>query len=216
MNLTEKVGRSASFTSWYRLVMPIVDRLGLDQVRHRLLSEVSGRVLEIGAGTGLNFPHYQSDVDLTIAEPNPYMIEILRDSFADRKFEIIDKRIEDIVTDDARFGTFDYVVSTLVLCSVDDIAQALATISRLLRPGGKFLFLEHEVAPGFYARFQKLITPLWSRVADGCHLNREIVIAIDESPLVATEIIRFRFPLGAPLVPYGIVGTARLKSDFLK
>lgn len=214
MNLAGEAGRSASFTYWYRKVMPIVDRLGLAQVRHRLLSEVSGRVLEIGAGTGLNFPHYTREIDLTIAEPNPYMVDILRNVSAVRKIEIIGKRIEDIAADDARDSSFDYVVSTLVLCSVNDIGEALTAISRLLKPGGEFLFIEHEVAPGFYGPFQKIVTPFWSKVADGCQLNREIVIAIDESPLVVTKLMRFRFPLGSPLVPYGIVGAARLKSDF--
>lgn len=206
---------SSSFASGYAFVMPLIERLGLSEVRGRLLSSVSGNVLEVGAGTGLNYRHYPEGVHLVMTEPDRAMLGILEGNVPRGSAEILNSPISDLYGSNLEPHSFDYVVSTLVLCSVDDVAQSLETISLFLKPGGKYLFLEHGLASGFYGAVQKLATPLWSKVAGGCHLNRDLPGYFDGSPLVITDLDYFRFPLGRPLVPFGFYGIARLKSDFM-
>lgn len=194
--------------------MPFVERAGLSQKRQQLLGQASGKVLEIGAGTGLNLPYYNYDVELVAVEPDAEMALILKSRSAGRKVEIIQCPLSDILSSGIEPHSFDYVVASLVLCSVPDVDEALDTISQLLRPGGKFLFIEHVVTPGIYEILQKLATPLWKRVAGGCHLDRDLLGALDHSEMVVTDLIRFNFPLGRPLLPHGIMGIARMKSDF--
>jgi len=194
--------------------MPLVERAGLAKRRQELLGQVSGRVLELGAGTGFNLSYYPEDVELVAVEPNQDMLKILRARAAGRSIQIIEGSIGDLASSGIAPHSFDFVVMTLVLCSVPDMDEALQTISTLLAPGGKFIFIEHVVTPGVYERVQNLATPLWKRMAGGCHLNRDLLGSLDHSPMVATTLFRFNFPLGGPLIPHGIMGTARLKSDF--
>ncbi len=203
-----------SFASAYEKFMPFVERAGLSQKRRQLLSQVSGKALEIGAGTGLNLPYYTHDVELVAVEPDAEMAVILQTKSAGRRVEIIQCRLSDVLSSGIKPHSFDYVVASLVLCSVPDADEALVTISQLLRPGGKFLFIEHVVTPGIYEILQKLATPLWKKVAGGCHLDRDLLGALDHSEMVVTDLIRFNFPLGKPLIPHGVMGVARLKSDF--
>ncbi len=203
-----------SFVSAYEKFMPFVERAGLSQKRRQLLGQASGKVLEIGAGTGLNLPHYKQDVELVAVEPDAEMAVLLKSRCAGRMVEIIQCPLSEILSSGVEPHSFDYVVASLVLCSVPDVDEALDTISQLLRPGGKFLFIEHVVTPGIYEILQKLATPLWKRAAGGCHLDRDLLGALDHSEMVVTDLIRFNFPLGRPLLPHGIMGTARLKSDF--
>ncbi|TAN29661.1 MAG: class I SAM-dependent methyltransferase [Actinomycetota bacterium] len=203
-----------SFASVYEALMPLVEKAGLAKRRQELLSQVSGRVLEIGAGTGFNLSHYPEDVQLVVVEPNPEMLVILRSKAAGRNIEIIEGSVEDLSSSGIAPKSFDFVVSTFVLCSVPDPDEALRTVSAMLAPGGKFVFLEHVVTPGVYELVQNLATPLWKRVAGGCHLNRDLLGSLDNSQMVVTTLFRFNFPLGRPLIPHGIMGTARLKSDF--
>lgn len=143
--------------------------------RQQLLSEVSGDVLEIGFGTGLNLPHYPAAVtSLTTIDPNEGMGAIAQ------------KRIDNSpipVTTEALSGerlpmanaSFDNVVCTWTLCSIPNAAQALQEAYRVLKPGGKFYFIEHGLSdePNIQA-WQNRITPIQRVVADGCHLNRKI------------------------------------------
>ncbi len=194
--------------------MPLVERAGLARRRQELLGQVSGRVLEIGAGTGFNLSYYPEDIQLVAVEPNLEMLKILRARAAGRNIEIIEGSVDDLPSSGIAPHSFDFVVTTLVLCSVPDMDEALQTISTLLAPGGKFIFIEHVVTPGIYELVQNLATPLWKRLAGGCHLNRDLLGSFDQSQMVVTTLFRFNFPLGRPLIPHGIMGTARLKSDF--
>ncbi|MDA8270605.1 MAG: class I SAM-dependent methyltransferase [Actinomycetota bacterium] len=205
---------SYSFASVYKTLMPMVEWAGFSRVRRQLLAKATGTVLEIGAGTGLNLGYYPSDVDLVVAEPNPEMIEILRPKATERRARVIECAVEDLLASGAEPGSFDCVVSTLVLCSVPDVGESLEVVSKLLAPGGRFLFIEHVVTPGGYEVVQRFATPVWKRLAGGCHLDRDILGEFDRSEMLVTELMRFNFPLGRPLIPHGITGIARLKSDF--
>lgn len=206
---------SSSFASRYASVMPLIERLGLSEVRSRLLSSVSGNVLEVGAGTGLNYRHYPDDVHVVMTEPDQAMFAILESIVQPGAVEIKNLQISELYGSDLEPHSFDYVISTLVLCSVEDVAQSLETISLFLKPGGRYLFLEHGLASGFYGVTQRLATPIWRKMAGGCHLDRNLPDYFDRSPFVVTDLDYFRFPLGRPLIPFGFSGIARLKSDFM-
>lgn len=159
------------------LLAPLYDHIlaqtearGLADWRRALLEELSGDVLEIGAGTGLNLAHYGPDVRLTLCEPDPGMRRQLQRR-ADGVGTVLDAPAEALPFAD---GSFDHVVATLVLCTVRDPDAAVAEVARVLRPGGQFVFLEHVAAAEGSARYrwQRLADPVWCRCAGGCHLTR--------------------------------------------
>ncbi len=140
------------------------------QHKQRLFADLSGTMLEIGAGTGENFAFYPPGIRWIGIEPNLYMQNRLLE--AAKRYQINGELrtavAEQLPVEDA---SVDTVVSTLVLCSVSDQAQVLREIRRVLRPGGRYLFIEHVAADqdsGLY-RTQNLIKPIWSFVGDGCH-----------------------------------------------
>jgi len=106
-------------------------------------------------------------------------------------------------------GSLDVVVSVFALCRVADIGNALALVRQALAPGGVLVFLEHAGAPGWRRRLQRATTPLWRRLAPGCHLDRDVPAAIRAAGLVITDIERFRLPWGRPLQVKGVQGKAR-------
>ncbi len=179
----------------------------VDERKRKLFSALSGRVLEIGPGTGANLEYYPENISLIGLEPNPFMQNYLKERAEElyQKIEIITGTAENIpLTDES----VDFVVSTLVLCSVDDIYEALAEIKRVLKPGGRFLFMEHVAAPrkNLLRNTQHLIEPLWKRMADGCHPDRETWKAIESTGFKNVEIEHFRLSL--PVVSPHIIGTA--------
>lgn len=141
--------------------------------RRGLLASAAGEVLELGAGTGLNLPHYPEDLDrLVLAEPEEHMARRLRKRLdrLGRRGEPVRAAAEALPFDDA---SFDTVVSTLVLCTVEDPGRALAEIRRVLRPEGVLLFLEHVRADDpRLARWQDRLHSPWRSFADGCNCNR--------------------------------------------
>src|SRR5215210_4288162 len=148
--------------------------------RRRLLAGASGAVLEIGGGTGANLPHYR-DVDrVVVTEPDPFMRKRLGQKLGDARVpvEVSAAGAEALPFPD---GSFDTVVSTLVLCTVPDQEAALDEVRRVLRPGGRLLFIEHVRAAGSAARWQDRLEPLWRRLLGGCHPNRDTVAAIEEA-----------------------------------
>jgi SAM-dependent methyltransferase len=137
-------------------------------------------VLEIGGGTGANLPHY-GDVDrVTVVEPDPFMRKRLvpKSMVARVPVEVSATGAEVLPFLD---GSFDTVVSTLVLCTVPDQGSALGDIRRVLRPGGRLLFIEHVCASGSMARWQDRIDALWGRLHGGFHPNRDTVAAIGKA-----------------------------------
>ena len=145
----------------------------LSQYRHSLLQSVRGNVLEIGFGTGLNIPHYGEGVTaITAIDPNEGMAAIAASRVDSSAIPITLKTAsaEALPMDTA---VFDAVVCTWTLCSIPNIEQALSEAYRVLKPGGKFFFIEHGLSPEQgVSTWQRWITPFQRRVADGCHLDR--------------------------------------------
>ena len=144
--------------------------------REYLVSDLSGRVLDIGAGTGALFPHVAGagDLEFHAIEPDPHMRKRAREKAREvgLAVDLRDARAESLpYPDDA----FDVVISSLVFCTIDDPDAALEEIARVLKPGGEFRFFEHVHADGAIGTGQDLVNPVWTRVAGGCNLNRRTV-----------------------------------------
>lgn len=179
---------------YHRWLFPRLCHLSLGnehfaELRRRTLAAARGRVLEIGVGTGLNLACYPAAVDEVVGiDPNPGMLALAEKQAAraPRPVELAPGRAESLPFPD---GSFDAVVSTVTLCSVESPAAALAEIHRVLVPGGRFLFLEHGLADRpRVARWQRRITPLQRRVGDGCHLDRDFRALLAASLLDVDEL----------------------------
>ena len=150
-----------------------VNRL-LEKEKRLLFSELKGRILEIGAGTGANMKYYSKEVVLIFLEPNVAMHQYVCTKAEKKEIEmkIITGRAESIPLKD---NSVNAVVSTHVLCSVESVKQVLHEVKRVLKPGGTFVFIEHVVAKkGFLRKAQNLFAPFWSWAMDGCQVNRDI------------------------------------------
>lgn len=161
------------FAVLYDPVLWVGEVAGMRQRRRALVAYASGRVVEIGAGTGLNVAHYPEDLDeLVLTEPEPGMRRKLAAKVMSRSSaRIVDSPAERLPFAD---GSVDTVVSTLVLCTVDDPERALREIARILRPDGRLLFIEHVRAGSrFLAAWQDRFLRPWRGFAGGCHCNRD-------------------------------------------
>jgi ubiquinone/menaquinone biosynthesis C-methylase UbiE len=172
----------------------------LGEKRHRLLAELSGDVLEIGAGTGANFAHYPPAARVTALEPDPYMA---RRAEA-RLLPNITLQLAPAEHLPFPDDSFDVVVSTLVLCTVNDVPASLTEIRRVLRPGGTLRFMEHVRPSGVAGRIVDAVQPVYGWISAGCHANRRTEQALLDARFEIVQIQRFRFN-GAP----GIAGVAR-------
>ena len=172
-----------TFSAIYDPLLWVGERAGMGERRATLLDQARGQVLELGAGTGLNLPHYPDDLDeLVLTEPSPPMVARLARRAKDSSAaSVMVAEAERLPFEDDRFDT---VVSTLVLCTVDEPRQAIDEIARVLRPGGKLLFLEHVRADSRrLARWQDRLHRPWHAFAAGCNANRATVDMIGESAL---------------------------------
>ena len=153
---------------------------GVAEHRRTLVEGLTGRVLELGAGTGLNFAHYPQSVREVIAlEPEPYLRSRAQVAAAKAAvmIRVIDGVGEAIPAPDA---SFDYAVAALVLCSVADQREVLRELRRVIRPGGELRYYEHVVAHGAQAALvqRALDATVWPRVAGGCHMARDTGAAL--------------------------------------
>lgn len=195
----------------YERVTRDAEEACLRQWRSELLASLGGRVLEVGAGTGLNVPHYGRGVaHVVLSEPDPWMRRRLADRVrtdARVPAAVVDASIEHLPFPD---GTFDAVVATLVLCSVPDQARALAEIRRVLAPGGRFAFIEHVAAVGRPRRlkWQRRLEPLWKHAAGNCHLARNTEQAISAAGFSLERITRESMRKVVPVVRPTIRGIA--------
>jgi ubiquinone/menaquinone biosynthesis C-methylase UbiE len=191
----------------YDLLSRSAEKGELGRRRHDLLSGLEGTVLEIGAGTGLNLPHYQQAEKVVAVEPDPSMARRLPGRIAEASVpvEVVAGSAETLPFPD---GAFDTVVITFVLCSVADPAAALAEIRRVLAPRGRLVLLEHVQGDDELARWQNRLTPLHRKLAGNCHLNRDTKRAVAEAGFDATGIATTRIPGSHPLVRSGIQGVA--------
>ncbi len=180
----------------YDILMSPFERWGLARARARLLSPLRGDILDLGAGTGANFPYFHDLCRVVAVEPHPEMRRTAQKR-APTGVRVLDCSGELLTLPD---NSVDHVVATLVFCSVDDLTRCLAEIARVLRPAGSLHFLEHIRGQGLVARLHDLCTPIWSRLAGGCHLNRRTVSLIREAGFeTCSEQTVLRF-LGTPFV----------------
>ncbi|WP_377324493.1 class I SAM-dependent methyltransferase [Pimelobacter simplex] len=197
------------FARWYPDVMQRAEDAGQAEIRARHLARARGRVLDLGTGNGFSVPHYTAAVtELVMLEPNPALRAQLQRRTADiraRAWQIVDGDAYALPFADA---SFDTVAASLVFCSLDRPAAALAELARVLRPGGTFLFHEHVRGTGLRRVAQEVATPVQRRIADGCRPNRDFVGLLRRSPFTVTDVDELRMPAGALTVVPMVVGAA--------
>src|SRR3990170_5123398 len=185
------------------------ERAGFADMRARALEHASGRVLEIGAGTGLNLVRYPAGAaELVLTEPEPAMARKLQKKLRGQPLiaRVVDASAEALPFEDA---SFDTAVSTIVLCSVEDPARALGELRRVLKPGGRLLFLEHVRAEDpRLARWQDRLNPVWRAVANGCNCNRDTLAAIEAAGFAVEQVERTLFAKAPPWTRPLILGRA--------
>ena len=180
-----------------RVIFPRICNFVLDtplvaEQRRKLLQSASGDVLEIGFGTGLNLPHYPQDVrKITAVDPNVGMNRLAERRIKQTGMQV-DQRLlsgEKLPLDD---NTFDCIVSTFTLCSIENVDRALGEVFRVLRPCGQFLFLEHGLSSEVgVQRWQRRLNWLQQRLADGCHLDRNIQELVGSQSFASIEADQF-------------------------
>jgi len=208
--LTEQVQNPIFARLWKRVMAPMAQRRGSDDHRRRLLGGLSGRVIEVGAGHGTNFPYYPSTVQGVVAvEPDAYLRRQAERAAVSAPIPVT---VVDGTADGLPDGEpFDAGVCALVLCTVPDQASALAELFRVIRPGGELRFYEHVVSrQPLLANLQHLAdATLWPRVVGGCHPNRDTGAAIARAGFEVESCERFTFsPVPVSPMPH-ILGRAR-------
>jgi ubiquinone/menaquinone biosynthesis C-methylase UbiE len=164
----------------YDLFMKPLEVGRFKKIRMNLLNKAHGRVLEIGSGTGVNFPMYKDVAQVDAIEPSLFM--------RTKSLKRIDRstvpiQIYLVKAEKLPFpkNTFDTVVGTLVFCTIPDPKEALVEIKRVSKPEARVLLFEHvKLEQPFLAKMQDKLTPYWKRICDGCHLNRDTVSLLEE------------------------------------
>ena len=197
------------FAAGYDKFMARTEKAGLSAHREALLAGVSGRVLEIGGGTGANLPFYTASVEeLVVTEPEEPMARRLERKLAtcQVRVRVVHAPAENLPFPDA---SFDFIVSTLVLCTVGDVSRALAEVHRVLKPGGRLVFLEHVRSESAgLARWQDRLNGLQTRVGHGCNCNRQTLDNINAAGFSIVELEHDRLRKAPPIVRPLIIGTA--------
>lgn len=168
------------FARWYPKAAASIEDRGLGEQRARLLAGLSGRVLEVGCGHGANFRHYPGAVtEMVAVEPEAALRDLAREEAARLGLDVtvLDGQAERLAFEN---DSFDAVVATLVLCSVEDQGRALAEIHRVLKPGGRLVMLEHVGSANRNVRALEYLfdVALWSHVMGGCHTSRDTGAAL--------------------------------------
>jgi ubiquinone/menaquinone biosynthesis C-methylase UbiE len=202
------------FAAGYDRFMAGTEKATLRGHRDALRAQASGRVLEIGGGTGANLPFYGAAVEsLTVAEPEGPMKRRLQQKLAERSSpaQAVAAPAESLPFEDA---SFDCAVSTLVLCTVADQPRALGELRRVLRDGGRLLFIEHVRSenPGL-ARWQDRLNPLQRRVGHGCNCNRRTLDAIAAAGFSITRVEHDELRKAPPIVRPLVVGVAEARAQ---
>jgi ubiquinone/menaquinone biosynthesis C-methylase UbiE len=210
--VAEEQIRHPRFAKVYARFAPEMDKAGASKHRAELLDGLSGRVIEVGAGTGLNFRHYPATVSGVVAvEPEPFLRDLAEKAAKDAPVpvEVVDGTAAALPSGD---GEFDAVVASLMLCSVRDLPGALAEMRRVLRSGGELRFYEHVASEKAVAKaLQRALDVVWPHVAGGCHTSRDTAAAIAAAGFEIDECRQFRFRpsiFAAPVAPH-IIGVAR-------
>jgi len=203
-----------AFARFYDRALKATEENGLGAMRAELLAEARGRVIEVGAGTGVNLDLYGAGIeDLTLVEPDPHMAAQLR-----KKLEsgpggppkaLVEAPAESLPFAD---DSFDTAVATLVLCTIPDPVAAIAELARVLKPGGRLLFIEHVRSDDpDRASWQDRLEKPWRFMADGCHCNRDTEANLRASAFEVEKVEHGKMPKAMPIVRPLIRGTAVLK-----
>lgn len=198
------------FARLYPKMAKAMERGGMAEHRQTLLAGLTGRVIEVGAGHGINFRHYPATVTQVLAvEPEPHLRSLAQTAAtqAPVPVEVVDGLAEQLP---AEAGNADAVVASLVLCSVRDQSSALREFQRVLRPGGQLRFLEHVRADTRgLARIQRVLdATLWPRLVGGCHVGRDTARAIEQAGFSIDRCDEFLFPDARTPSSFHILGTA--------
>jgi len=217
-----------AFAHFYDRALKATEENGLGAMRAELLVGARGRVIEVGAGTGVNVDLYGSGIeDLTLVEPDPHMAAQLRkrleagegahggataevsaDGRPQPPKHLVEAPAESLPFAD---DTFDTAVATLVLCTIPDPAAAIAELARVLRPGGRLLFIEHVRSDDpDRARWQDRLEKPWRFMADGCYCNRDTESTLRASAFAVETVDHGKLPKAMPIVRPLIRGTAVL------
>jgi len=199
------------FARVFARLVAMDDRSGMAEHRAEMLAGLSGRVVEVGAGTGANFTHYPDTVTEVLAvEPEPFLRHKAVESAraVGLEVEVVDGIAHDLPVAD---GWADAAVASLVLCSIDDPTQALREMCRAVRPGGELRFYEHvrSGSPGA-ARWQQRVDVAWPHLFGGCHTSRNIAAAIEAAGWRIEHQRNFEFRPGRlpnPISPH-VIGSA--------
>lgn len=198
------------FAAGYDKVMAGSEKAGLGARRQALLGRVGGRVVEIGAGTGANLRHYGPAVtELVLTEPEEPMARRLerKVSGCGLPARVVHAPAERLPLEDA---SFDYAISTLVLCTVKDPTRAIAELRRVLKPGGELIFLEHVLSDDpSLARWQNRLNGVQQRIGHGCNCNRRTLAGIEAGGFALTQVERSVIPKAYPIVRPLVLGAAQ-------
>jgi ubiquinone/menaquinone biosynthesis C-methylase UbiE len=200
--------RHPVFARFYAKLSLSMESAGVDKRRDALLAGLTGSVIEVGAGNGLNFRHYPGTVTGVVAvEPERHLRELALVSAREAKapITVTDGTADRLPADDA---SFDAAVASLMLCSVADQAAALAEMRRVLRPGGELRFMEHVSSESpAQRRVQRLVdATVWPVCFGGCHAGRDTVAAIAAAGFTLRDVTRYRLPDSAlwPTTPHAL------------
>jgi len=204
--------------SWYEdRVLPRLTNLACgvkpaQKQRQKIVPQARGEVLEIGFGSGLNLPFYDNDKVRRVwgLEPSQGMRRLASDRLAE---SAIDVELVDLQGDEIPLGdnSIDTVLVTYTLCTIDEVAPALAGMRRVLKPEGRLLYCEHGKAPdaGVH-KWQRRLNPGWKRLAGGCNMHRDIPALLDDSGFVLEDDNRMYIP-GLRVLSYNYWGSARIR-----
>ena len=197
------------FAAGYDTFQARMEREFFGRIRREMLAQASGRVIEIGSGTGANLEHYPATVERVVCtEPEEPMARRLREKAARSPVpaEVVLAPAERLPFPD---DSFDTAVAALVLCTVDDPRRTLAELARVLKPGGRFVFMEHvrSTDPNV-AKWQDRLHPLWVRFGHGCHCNRPTLDTIAASPFEVEAHRRGEIRHAPPIVRPLLTGVA--------
>lgn len=174
--------------SLYDVFMYPLEMMGIKKARKDLFPSVSGKVLEIGSGTGSNIPYYNIDnIDSLIV--SDFHVKKVLSKKQSNKISVLEVDVQNLPFPDQ---SFDFVIHTLVFCSVADVDKGLREIRRVLKPGGTLLFIEHVLPTGKHLKKAvNLLNPAWTKMSNGCHLNRSFIQTLSKNNFEVKKVDTF-------------------------
>ncbi len=178
------------FPHLYDTVMKPLEKRKFKRIRIKLVEQATGKVMEIGSGTGVNFPYYRNAVSVDAIEPD----SVMRERSQNRAQSPAPIQIWNTDAEQLPFGddTFDSVVATLVFCTIPNPIKALEEVKRVAKPGAAILLFEHvRVDQPVMEKAQDVLTPLWKHICDGCHLNRDTLASVRQTGIEVNSVESF-------------------------